>query len=728
MAPLGSALLPHTFFLLLLLSGAFAAPCHAEEKGSPPPSDLADPGFGAVEKILLESEKVLSSGGTLIELKKAPYVATIITAEEIADSGALTLSEALEMVPGLHVSLTTYGRLNPVYSIRGIHTRLNPQVLILVNGNPMTSFPGSRPFDFELPVENISRIEVIRGPGSAIYGADAFSGVINVITKDASEVGGTVAGVKYGSFDTRSLWAQHGNHYGNVDVAFSLEWLKTNGDEGRRIESDTQTVFDTAFGTDASLAPGPLATNQELINAQLEARQDNWTARLWHWQTRHAGLGVGLALALDNEGSETVRMNTAELIYRTDDLLPDWDISLQGLYRQFEGFTKYVLFPPGAIVPIGADGNIDVVSPVGFPFFPEGVIGLPGAEEDIISTEAVAFYSGLRDHRLRLSMGYRYHEAEGNEVKNYGPGVLDGTETVVDSSFLTDVTGTENVYLPKSIRRVWHAAVQDEWFLAKRWSLTGGARYDHYSDFGGTFNPRLALVWEARDDLTAKLLYGRAFRAPSLVELYVTNNPSAFGNPNLDPERVDTYELAFNYRPLLNLETAASFFVYNARDLIEYVPDPSGRTARAQNIRDQRGYGCELQADWHANPYLDLTANFSFQKSWDPATDAPIPEAPKYTGWLMAAWRLPHDWRFNNIVTWVGERQRAEGDPRPEVDDYALVDLVLRKERLLGRADLSLTVKNLFNTTAYEPSSVNTIPDDYPLAGRSAYLGMRYHF
>ena len=80
-------------------------------------------------------------------------------------------------------------------------------------------------------------------------------------------------------------------------------------------------------------------------------------------------------------------------------------------------------------------------------------------------------------------------------------------------------------------------------------TIAGGVRHEHFSDFGNTTNPRLALVWQTRQDLTTKLMYGRAFRAPAFWELYLVNAPFSYSNRNLKPETMDTVELAFDYRP-----------------------------------------------------------------------------------------------------------------------------------------------------------------------------------
>ena len=126
-----------------------------------------------------DEDMVSIATGLSQPIAKAPSTATVITAKDIKSLGALTLDEVLESVPGLHVIPSTLDRLNPVYTIRGIYTGFNPQVLFLINGQRIVSslYTGGMSMNSRMNVENISRIEIIRGPGSAVYGADAVSGV-----------------------------------------------------------------------------------------------------------------------------------------------------------------------------------------------------------------------------------------------------------------------------------------------------------------------------------------------------------------------------------------------------------------------------------------------------------------------------------------------------------------------------------------------------------------------
>lgn len=132
-----------------------------------------------------------------------------------------------------------------------------------------------------------------------------------------------------------------------------------------------------------------------------------------------------------------------------------------------------------------------------------------------------------------------------------------------------------------------------------------------------TVNPRMALVWETFYNLTSKLMYGTAFRAPSFSEMYAINNPVTLGNPKLRPETMDTVELAFDYRPRYDLRLGWNIFNYWWKDLIRYVPDANGGSSTAQNTGSQAGYGTELEAEWKATDTLKLIGNYAFQKSRD---------------------------------------------------------------------------------------------------------------
>ncbi len=664
--------------------------------------------------------------GSKKAIDKAPAVASVISAREIKELGARTLNEVLETVPGLHVSPSALNRMSPVYSIRGIHTGFNSQVLLLIDGLPLQySHSGGRPELFDMSVASIERVEVIRGPGSAIYGADAYSGVINIITKDALAIAGTEVGGRVGSFDSQDLWLNHGDQWNGLDIHFGFSYQHTNGDSNRVVSSDLQSTLDAALLTNASFAPGALSTGSERLEARLGMANENWKINFWSW-LQDAGVGAGGAQALDPNGQEEDEVYLIDLSYQTADLAADWNFNTRLSHYYFETNTKYNLLPAGATVPIGSDGNLDFVTPAGIVTFPDGLIGEPGGKGNDSQLDIVATHSGIKDHHFRLAGGIRHQSLKTKESKNFGPGVIDGTQPVVDGT-LTNVAGTEFVFTPDSSRTIHYLSLQDEWQIAPDWELTAGVRYDHYSDFGHTINPRIALVWATQHNLTTKLLYGSAFRAPSFLEQFFVNNPISLGNPNLEPETIDTWELAFNYHPSPDLVSTLSLFNYKAKDLIEYVPDTGATTSTAQNARDQDGYGFEWEADWKARRDLRIKANYAWQKSEDSKTSQDIHDAPGQQFFVTVNWKIASQWALSSQLNWVGDRKRAAGDTRPEIDDYTLLNLSLRRENITPNLDMTLSALNLFDEDAYEPSN-GVIPDDYPMEGRSVWLQMNYRF
>ncbi len=683
-------------------------------------------------------ELLVTATGTMRPLYKAPAVASIVTAREIEQMGAVSLDDILETVPGLHVSPSPLNRLDPVYSIRGIHTGVNPQVLFLVNGLPVIHpFFGARPPAFRLPVSAIARVEVIRGPGSAVYGADAFAGVINVITKEAGDIRSTRAGIRAGSHDFYDAWLEHGTTWGGWRVAATLEWQKSGIDPNRIIDQDLQTTLDRLLGTAASQAPGPLQKDYDLLDGHLTLARGRWTIRLWGWLQQDAGTGSGIARALpasDSDGDDIAQL-LADLLYRDSDSLADWDLSvrLSYLYIRTDSFLQ--LLPPGAVAPIGADGNIFSANTRGLALFTEGAFGNPQGRDHHLALDLVGFYTGFASHLLRLGAGAKYIEERTAEAKNFGPGVLDRAPfpplpgvLPVDAT-LTDVSATPYVYMDDQRRRLVYLSLQDEWPFARYWSLTAGVRYDHYSDFGDTVNSRLALVWEARPDLSAKLLYGEAFRPPSFNELFSKNNPAAVGSAGLDPETIRTWELALDYQRTPAQRWLLNLFCYQAEDLIAFRADPATNIATARNVLDLNGHGFEIETQWRLSDDLRLRASFSYQRATyeENGQETLVPDAPGMQAYANLYWTFRPRWSLDTQLFWIADRRRPAGDTRQEPPDYTLANLTLRRTGIAGHWDAALAVRNLFDEDAREPAQA-VIPNDYPMPGRTLWAEIRYTF
>ncbi len=652
--------------------------------------------------------------GSVQPITRAPSVATVITAQDMQAMGATDLDEILETVPGLHVSRNNIGYA-PIYNIRGINSQFNPQVLVLLNGARMNSvFLGDRGLVWGgYPLENIARIEVIRGPGSALYGADAYAGVINIVTKSAAEIGGTEAGARAGSFNTRDAWVLHGGKWGEVDVAAYLRAGKTDGHK-EIVAADAQTGLDTLFGTRASLATGPVALGRDAADGHFGLSWKKWHFHAEYKVRKNVQTGAGLSQALDPEGTSSNKRLMADLSYRTTDWFKDWDISLQAGYFHMEETTYALLFPPGAFG--GA--------------FPMGMVGAPEKRERHLNFGASAFYSGLRNHRVRIGVGRNMDELYRlGERKNFNFVYILGTGNVPAPTGIVQYATNDTIYLKPHSRSVRYLYVQDEWNFIKDWYLTTGLRHDRYSDFGSTTNPRLAIVWEAAYNLTAKLLAGKAFRAPSFTELYNINNPVNIGNPALRPETIKTTELALAWQPISSLQTGFNLFHYQMSDIIRLVPntDPTTGSA-ARNTGGQVGRGLELDVAWDVSRNFRLSGNYAHQRSINQMTDSDAGYAPYHQFYARIDWRVAPDWRLNGQINRVADRRREAGDSRPPVPDYHTVDLTARYGGgKSNKWEVAVSVRNLFNAKVREPSlAPGLIPNDLPMARRAVYLQASY--
>ena len=664
---------------------------------------------------LYGGEKLISiATGIEQPVSKAPAVASVITAADIKSMGARYLREVLETVPGLHVSASPTGYA-PIYTFRGIYSVENPQVLVLINGISINNlFLGNTSQIWGgMQVEMISRIEVIRGPGSAVYGADAFAGVINIVTKNADDINGTETGVRYGSYNTKEGWLFHGGEYSGFKVALMAEFLKTDGHD-EDVDSDFQNISDMLFGTSASLAPGSTNNGRDNLDLRLDIEKDHWRFRAGLQRREEVEVGFGVGVALDDSAEYDSDRWNADLTFHNPDFSDNWDVKAQFSYfntsQEVAKDTK--LFPPGAFLP-----PAPILGP-----FADGVIGNPEIWERRWNFNINTLFTGIQDHAIRFGAGYITSEIyKVKEEKNFPPPGAPGD--------LVDVSDTPFVFLPEKHRDDRYGFVQDVWSLANDWELTAGIRYDSYNDFGDTWNPRAALVWSATHDTTVKFLYGQAFRAPSFAELYNQNNPVVLGNRDLDPEEMETFEVAVDTYRFRNFHLGLNLFYYEWDDIIEFIPNPALGGNQAQNVGKQTGYGGEVEMEWFPSDQLLVTSNYAYQHSEDDETDKDSGNAPRHQFYVRADWEFLPQWHLTPQFNYIGERRRPPGDTRDDLDEYTVFDLTLRRIASMDQWELAGGVRNLFNSSPEEPTSADlNISNDLPLERRNAFVEFRFNF
>jgi iron complex outermembrane receptor protein len=661
-------------------------------------SDITD---DSLEDFYGDEEFVSIATGTKKSIHKAPSVATVITADTIQAMGANTIHQVIETVTGIHTYPSNVNRMNPSYSIRGIHTAENSQVLVLVNGVRTTfAFNGAKWNIFDLGVNLIDRVEVIRGPGSAVYGADAFSGVINIITKGTENTFKNDIGIKVGSFNAKSAWFNYGYQQNDLKLSFNGQWQESNGDSSRVVQTDLLHLFGLE---NLSNAPGTLDTHHRYVDLHAQFDFNGVYANLWHLDIE-GGAGAGAAQALSTSDTVTGKQTNIQLGYKTA-ITNNFKVDINIFHQKYEDYTYFKIFPDGYI-------HTDGIK------YTKGLIGAPSGIDTNYGFKLTSTYSGIEQHNFRIELGHKDTKEITDELKNFGPGIIESDQTIQDDT-LTSVKGTPYIFLGDNNRRLSYISLQDEWTFASDWDLTVGIRYDDYSDFGSTINPRVALVWQTLHNLTSKLLYGSAFRAPSFGELYSSNNPVLLGNPELTPEEIDTWELAFDYRPNFDWKIFFNIYKYQATDLISIV------AGKKQNALEQDGIGSEFEVHWQLNNQLKIKAGYAWQAAKD-SNDNDIADAPQNTFDMNIQWQISPNLSLYADSFWVTDRERNPADFRSKINDYNLTNLTINYTGF-NNITLTFATKNIFNSDAREASD-GIIAEDYPLEKRGYWLTAKVNY
>ena len=673
-------------------------------------NDYFDDFYGSAEMVEIAT-------GIKTNLYKAPAVATVISAEQIKNLGATDIDDVLETVPGLHVSYNS--SYLPLYTFRGVHSFYNPQVLMLINGLPITNnFQGNRNQNWlGMPVEAIARIEVIRGPGSAVFGSDAFAGVINIITKSADDITQTEVAVRGGSYHTQDAWFSIGSNESELKYALVFEYHNTDGFD-QIVEADAQTRLDGISGTNVSNAPGELSLGVESIEVRSEINYQQLTVRAGLQRRTSGGAGAGLGEALDplaNKASTRWNIDFNYQSHISKQFTVDWQAAYFNTSQEIN--NNFYIYPAGVNLGNGV--------------YEQGFIGNPEVWEKHYRFNVTGLYSGIKHHTLRFGTGYYKGDMyRTKESKNFALGP--NGNPLPSNSPVVDVSDTPYIFLRERDRASQFAFIQDIWTLANDWELTAGLRYDNYSDFGSTTNTRLALVWSTSLNLSTKFLYGKAFRAPSFAELGNINNPVAIGNPDVLPEEMETFELSFDYHPLTDVGAILSIYRYEWNDIIQYIAEKGSNAKMAQNYGEQTGYGAELEFNWQISTTFKLASHYTISKSTNDLTNDNVSFVPQSQFYLQLDWKINNEHRLHVRNYWIKNRERNRSDYREAMDDDFITHLTYRWEPKNSGIKYGLIVKNIFDADAREPSVNNAstvkLPNDLPLIGRSIFAELRMEF
>jgi outer membrane receptor for ferrienterochelin and colicins len=643
--------------------------------------------------IFTEEEIVVSALKRPRSVSKSPAIMSVITSKQIKQMGFRTLVDVLKIVPGFYISMDETGERE--IAVRGVLDDASQKIKVLIDGHSINDvWRGGAMWNFDdLPVENIKRIEVIRGPGSALYGQNAFLAVVNIITKDTEDIDGFQVTASGGSFSTQNYNMLFGKEYGDLKVSGFLDYFDTQG-FSKKIEQDV------LFPAAASRSPGQSQNRKEKTDLNLRLSYNNLEVKAKYMKKRRKDyIGVGDALNEESILRDTYMFT--ELTYKLS-LSEKLNMTSKLYYDQYNYDPFFEQRP---------DGHLGV--------YPEGIKGQLRFKQRTIGFENQVNYKLFEGNELTLGLQYEWiHQHDIKYGKNSHPITNANLTTVMD--FTHDLPFTR-----KATRHVYAFFLQDEWNITKDIDLTVGVRHDRFTRFEGTTNPRLGLIWRFIEDAHLKLLLATAFKAPSFQEMFLTNNSVKIGNPSLDPEKINTFEIGLGYHFTKHMRASMNYFYNRIRDKI--ILD-TGSPKQFQNGGGSRIQG--IEAEWKADFGNDnyVFANYTFQDAEDTRNRNRLPDVPVHSGNIGINAGL---WKYANanLTTLLsGPRPREDGDTRRDIPAQALVNLTLIGKNFLDDFEVRGSVFNLFDKSYYDPAPQDTVPTDYPQQGRSFIIELRYQF
>lgn len=533
----------------------------------------------------IKESHVITSSRIEEPLSKVTSTLTIITGEEIKRQQARTVVEVLRNIPGVIVQ--SAGTLGEEANIR-IRGAEFDQVLVLIDGVKVNS-PLTGEFDFgDLPIDNIERIEIVRGAHSAFYGSEAIGGVVNIITRPGKKENEGWSFLFEGGDQEkfRGILGTEGEGE-NFNYSATYSHSKTEGQFSRDHFKADNLVGQISFNPNPNsilrLVSRYIGSSKELALSPAVTISDN-----------------KLALARDPNRSLKRSSLFNNLFYRQRP-------SSRWNFEFFLGSVTQGLKEDNPSDPPQRHGNRII------------------SFTDFVNLKGERFTAGMQHHLYIfpnniLSVGLEY---ERERVNFHEYGNLESTGMA--SPLLTRYTGT---------RDIWGFYAQNHFAWRERLFINAGLRLDHNKNFGTSLNPKVsAAYWIKPKTTKLKASFGTGFRAPSFVELFTPT----FGNRDLRPEKSRSFEAGLEQK-LWGDKLSLDFIYFNNRftDLIFF----EARALKFVNRDETLAQGFETGLNCILQENLSLQANYTWMDTEDKKTGEELPLRPN------------HSWNFRLTYTW----------------------------------------------------------------------------
>ncbi len=704
---------------LLLSPAAHAAGGVVDPFEEPDESAL----FRAEERVVTVASRYAQA------VEQAPSIVTVVTDREIRSRGHRTLSDLLRSLPGVFITVSQEGR-NLAW-FRGVISPDNNKFLLLVDGVPWYDGIYTHAWiDEYIPLADVKQVEIIKGPGSAVHGTNAFAGVVNVVTYRAEDLQGGFA---------------------RVEVGDDGRWGAT------AVLADELTMGTTAVELRATARV--LDIDGDGMDTTPRGRRDVTGLNPRRSILGRFGIAVG---GLDLE--------VAAVDYRHTYFVNEQDDPVSVLMEQDEAFWlryrdrfararyEHSFGERASLSALAWWQHHDDPGQYGFLDAPETTVDPTTLEAStalrgrLVETEKRSSrMGGTVESQLRMGPFHttvlgagveatRVHALIDNEFVDFAE------DPLRPSAFRIDEPDATIVDTFGFVQHTWTAS----WWA----ELTAGARLDNHSYFGTFVSPRAGLLLLPTDGSVIKVLYGRAFRAPNPRELLVVvrqddegQNLFTAGNAALAPEVIDTVETELTWSPLPPWTLRGAAFGSRVGQQINTFQGNSPRlgTDYYENRGESTVLGGELQSTVEAG-IVELDLAYSLTQAVDGATGRAQYGVPMHMVNGRFGVEVLTGLRLTALVDHVGVRARSAWTPnsgRPDGDPYTLVHLAAASDALGDkkrvRADLSL--RNVLDTRyenlvylddadrTTESASGQTVarfPRDIAAAGRSVVVGVEF--
>jgi outer membrane receptor protein involved in Fe transport len=631
--------------------------------------------------------------------RDAPAVVSVVTAEDIRQFGYRSVAEALSQVPGMYA---VSDGVAPNVGVRGINAGVRSWSRILkvmIDGQTVayradaSNFLGASLVNMAA----IERIEVVRGPASALYGADAFLGVVNIITRPGDQSAFAATATVLRGADEGGGAALHAS-----GQAGAWQWLvSAAGDMADRSgmalprSSPLYARVVAAARGDVSRDDGTRPRNALLRAAYVTDNSD--TTLMLH----------GYRLDADAEFLDFGILSHSNRI-----ALHQSTTRLQHEYRGLDNWTLRASIAHAQ----GAPDRRERLSLGAAATYPVRELGFDTRELGVEAQyrfgdqhSAVAGADRVRDDEQRMQI--------------FSVDAASGKRTLLSGSAARERITNQGWYLQYSVR---------PWSWA---GVTANARRDHHSIFGDSNNWRLALLGNATPSLAWKLLHGTSYKAPSAAQLYARPlyAGEVLGNPALRPETSRSTEAALQWQASPDLALALNAYRLTVRAKTELLP--LGANLQPQNSGRQQGKGAEAEATWQVGPQR-FRAQWSwadtddyFQPRLQPMQVTPTASYPRLVARISWQYLHPAWGQFALAARAVSPRRASkvnsqENFLRPyQLPSYATLDASWN--RAVGPHLLALRVTNLLGRRYAEPGYGGV---DFPAPGRGAALSYTYRW